>query len=309
MTLRGAGWPKRTASCWPGRSATADARRLTAYGTLYKALDRLERGAMLESRWEESSTPRKRPDRAAGSTGSPPWARPPRPPRAARKPGRRSRPDPPHEAPGTGSDAASRLPGDEVTARPWSALGRPVHARAARRPIAERGRSPGTSRMSTGTRSAEANAACPGAGSSVGDRHPRRLTWRVVDAPSRAPAMRGTPPSGCPYRDRSRCADGHLAIGRPGHSRSPSRGWCAAGSRQTSGVADRRIHGGRFTRPGRDLLAVPWPRRGSWSARSASVGMAAAPWLRGCWPLVLIALGVRWSSGERGGQERAGGAG
>ena len=32
---------------------STDAKRLTAYGTLYKALDRLERGAMLASRWEE----------------------------------------------------------------------------------------------------------------------------------------------------------------------------------------------------------------------------------------------------------------
>lgn len=44
----------------------ADARRLTAYGTLYKALDRLERGGLLESRWEEpqlaadSARPRRR---------------------------------------------------------------------------------------------------------------------------------------------------------------------------------------------------------------------------------------------------------
>ena len=30
-----------------------DAKRLTAYGTLYKALDRLERAGYLESRWEE----------------------------------------------------------------------------------------------------------------------------------------------------------------------------------------------------------------------------------------------------------------
>jgi DNA-binding PadR family transcriptional regulator len=29
------------------------ARRLTAYGTLYKALDRLERGGYLASRWED----------------------------------------------------------------------------------------------------------------------------------------------------------------------------------------------------------------------------------------------------------------
>ena len=41
-------------------------RRLTAYGTLYKALDRLERAGYLESRWEdpvyaaEASRPRRR---------------------------------------------------------------------------------------------------------------------------------------------------------------------------------------------------------------------------------------------------------
>ena len=42
------------------------ARRLTAYGTLYKALDRLERAGYLESRWEdpdyaaEAARPRRR---------------------------------------------------------------------------------------------------------------------------------------------------------------------------------------------------------------------------------------------------------
>ena len=35
-----------------------DARTLTAHGTLYKALDRMERAGLLESRWED-------PDRAA----------------------------------------------------------------------------------------------------------------------------------------------------------------------------------------------------------------------------------------------------
>lgn len=46
------------------RSGTS--RRLTAYGTLYKALDRLERSGHLESRWEdptnaaEASRPRRR---------------------------------------------------------------------------------------------------------------------------------------------------------------------------------------------------------------------------------------------------------
>jgi PadR family transcriptional regulator, regulatory protein PadR len=43
-----------------------DAKRLTAYGTLYKALDRLERAGCLESRWEdpdyaaEAARPRRR---------------------------------------------------------------------------------------------------------------------------------------------------------------------------------------------------------------------------------------------------------
>ena len=43
-----------------------DATRLTAYGTLYKALDRLERAGYLESRWEapdyaaEAARPRRR---------------------------------------------------------------------------------------------------------------------------------------------------------------------------------------------------------------------------------------------------------
>jgi PadR family transcriptional regulator PadR len=45
---------------------SGDGRRLTAYGTLYKALDRLERAGYLESRWEdpvyaaEASRPRRR---------------------------------------------------------------------------------------------------------------------------------------------------------------------------------------------------------------------------------------------------------
>lgn len=43
-----------------------EAKRLTAYGTLYKALDRLERAGYLESRWEspdyaaEAARPRRR---------------------------------------------------------------------------------------------------------------------------------------------------------------------------------------------------------------------------------------------------------
>jgi len=47
-------------------SDRAGARRLTGYGTLYKALDRLERADLLESRWEdplfaaEAARPRRR---------------------------------------------------------------------------------------------------------------------------------------------------------------------------------------------------------------------------------------------------------
>ena len=34
-------------------SDTAGAKRLTAYGTLYRSLSRLEKGGLLESRWED----------------------------------------------------------------------------------------------------------------------------------------------------------------------------------------------------------------------------------------------------------------
>lgn len=50
----------------------SDAKRLTAYGTLYKALDRLERAGYLESRWEapdyaaEAARPRRRFYRITG---------------------------------------------------------------------------------------------------------------------------------------------------------------------------------------------------------------------------------------------------
>jgi len=48
------------------------ARRLTAHGTLYKALDRMERAGLLESRWEdpsigaEAGRPRRRLYRVTG---------------------------------------------------------------------------------------------------------------------------------------------------------------------------------------------------------------------------------------------------
>lgn len=43
------------------------------------------------------------------------------------------------------------------------------------------------------------------------------------------------------------------------------------------------------------LLAVPWPRRGLGVGTIGFVlGMAAAPWLWGCWCLAVIALVVRW---------------
>jgi len=50
----------------------SDAKRLTGYGTLYKALDRLERAGYLESRWEspdyaaEAARPRRRFYRITG---------------------------------------------------------------------------------------------------------------------------------------------------------------------------------------------------------------------------------------------------
>jgi DNA-binding PadR family transcriptional regulator len=56
--------------------ADADAKLLTAYGTLYRALGRLEKMGMLESRWEDPAAPAResRPTRrlytltAAGET-------------------------------------------------------------------------------------------------------------------------------------------------------------------------------------------------------------------------------------------------
>jgi PadR family transcriptional regulator PadR len=50
-----------------------EARRLTAHGTLYKALDRMERAGLLESRWEDpdlaaaGSRPRRRLYRVTGA--------------------------------------------------------------------------------------------------------------------------------------------------------------------------------------------------------------------------------------------------
>jgi DNA-binding PadR family transcriptional regulator len=38
-------------------SETADTRLLTAYGTLYRALGRLEKMGLLESRWEDADLP------------------------------------------------------------------------------------------------------------------------------------------------------------------------------------------------------------------------------------------------------------
>lgn len=51
------------------------------------------------------------------------------------------------------------------------------------------------------------------------------------------------------------------------------------------------------------LLAVPWPRRALAVGIVASVlGLAAAPWLWGCWFLVLIALTVRWYQANHAGE-------
>lgn len=53
--------------------AAGDRRRLTAHGTLYKALERLERAGLLESRWEdpalaaEDGRPRRRLYRVTGT--------------------------------------------------------------------------------------------------------------------------------------------------------------------------------------------------------------------------------------------------
>ena len=74
----------------------ADAKRLTAYGTLYKALDRLERAGYLESRWEapdyaaEAARPRRRLYRITGHGRGRPSPTPGPPmPLAARRAGAR----------------------------------------------------------------------------------------------------------------------------------------------------------------------------------------------------------------------------
>lgn len=75
-------------------SEKADSRSLTGYGTLYRALARLEKMGMLESRWEDPEVPSKesRPARrfytltAAGETAWREAARAPAPtPRRARR--------------------------------------------------------------------------------------------------------------------------------------------------------------------------------------------------------------------------------
>jgi hypothetical protein len=53
------------------------------------------------------------------------------------------------------------------------------------------------------------------------------------------------------------------------------------------------------------ILAVPWPRRALEVGIVASIlGLAAAPWLWGCWFLVLIALLVRWYQSTHAGEWR-----
>jgi PadR family transcriptional regulator PadR len=55
VTLRARGLPEAHGFLLARTIGDAtDAKRLTAYGTLYKALDRLERAGLLESRWEEA---------------------------------------------------------------------------------------------------------------------------------------------------------------------------------------------------------------------------------------------------------------
>ena len=43
------------------------------------------------------------------------------------------------------------------------------------------------------------------------------------------------------------------------------------------------------------VAAVPWPRAGAALALAGvGVGLLAAPWLWGCWGMVVIAVGMRW---------------
>jgi hypothetical protein len=140
---------------------------------------------------------------------------------------------------------------------------------------------------------------------------PDDMTWRFVDAPALARGSRGDGRSEV-WVPLSRIsllllaisaigAAGALAIVAQGvlSGRSTAetwQGWGPYGFMVAASLVLVAV-----------LLAVPWPRRGLGAGvLGFVVGMAAAPWLWGCWSLVLIALVVRWYQANDAGRGTGG---
>lgn len=128
---------------------------------------------------------------------------------------------------------------------------------------------------------------------------PDDLAWRLIDAPADVRALRVTlrPTPWIPVSRLAMLFLGVAAIGAAGgltimigsvvNGRSAEdtwTGWGPYGFMAACAAALVAI-----------LLAVPWPRRGlALGVVAVAVGLAASPWLAGCWLLILIALVGRW---------------
>lgn len=128
---------------------------------------------------------------------------------------------------------------------------------------------------------------------------PDDVVWRLVDAPADARALRHSVGS-APWTPVSRLALVLLAIAAigAGGGLSIMIGTIIEGRR----TADTWFGWGPY---GfivacslvllAVLLSVPWPRRGlAVGLVGVALGMAAAPWIAGCWLVALFALALRW---------------
>ncbi len=137
---------------------------------------------------------------------------------------------------------------------------------------------------------------------------PDDLAWRMADARSMARAMRvGRPaPGWTPTSKISLTLLAIVAIGAGGALGIVLVPWLD-GSARPDGWLGWGPYGFIVACSivlGAVLAAVPWPSPGlRLGIAGAVLGMAAAPWLWGCWVLALIALIVRWRQAdvERGG--------
>jgi hypothetical protein len=125
---------------------------------------------------------------------------------------------------------------------------------------------------------------------------PDDLVWRFVDAPTVAPRYR-TPTPWVPLDRWTALLMGVVAIGASG-------GLALVAAPYLSGRLDPSTWLG-WGPAGFIVgcigvlvalsLAVPWPGRGAaLMLPTLVVGMAAAPWLWGCWVLSAMAVGLRW---------------